>query len=143
MANTNGRDPVPAFSNDLFPYRQFPAWISLMRVLEAIGESQRQREPETSELVRLDKPLIQAGRCIAAIANGGLTSRRWQRRATAALVFLERAAHSVPAYEAEGALTRLEGDRILDGIIDTCDLLKQAIDGARIVEEDRASRAVH
>src|SRR3954465_4648720 len=102
MRTSNRRDPIPAFSNDLFPYRQFPAWISLMRVLEAIGESQRQ-QPEPADLVRLDKPLIQAGRCIAAIAGGGLTPGRWQRRATAALAFLQRAAHSVPGYEASGA----------------------------------------
>ncbi|MDB4966206.1 MAG: hypothetical protein JWN44_1895 [Myxococcales bacterium] len=128
---------VPPFSKSLFPYREFPAWKAVARAFELISRASSQL-PRRATLARLERPLVGASQRIVAVADGGLPPHRWHRRVCSALAYLQRAANAVPPYERSGALTRRQGDELLDAIIDACEHLSAAVVQAEIPDELRA-----
>jgi hypothetical protein len=137
MRKPKARVTVPPFSNDLFPHREFPAWLALARVFDVIGASLR-RQAVRSNLKRLHVPLAAAAERIMIVASGGLAPPRWHRRICAARRQLERAKQSLDDCVGTDALTPTEADLIRDGIDDAIVLLGDAVDTAQIPSEVRA-----
>ena len=124
---------VPPYDDQIFPYRSFPPWQSLMRVLGLIADilaTHARAAPLTAVEVRL----FQASRQIVQLACGDLSLAQWHRRACVAIDRLEQAKRAVGDYLASGRLDAAEARRLVDTVDDTIARLGEA--AARIPMPD-------
>jgi len=128
---------VPPYTDDLYPYRAFPPWKSLMRVCRLLA-SVTARRSEPTYFKFLEIALVQAGQRIVAVALGDLPPERWYRRARSALDRLERAKLAVVDYVAAGQLDLQEAQAFVDAIDVTIAQLVDEVGRKPLPEEIRA-----
>ena len=128
---------VPPYNDQLYPYRWFPPWISVMRCCSLLASVTARRSKQT-HFKFLEVALVQASQRIVAVALGDLPPGRWYRRARAAVDRLERAKLAVVDYVAAGALDFDEAQSFVDAIDVTIAQLVDEVARVRLPDEIRA-----
>lgn len=128
---------VPPYSEQLYPYRSFPPWKSVMRVCGLLASVTARRTKQT-HFKYLEVALLQASQRIVAVALGDLPPNRWYRRARAAVDRLERAKLAVVDYVAAGQLDLSEAQAFVDAIDVTIAQLVDEVARVRLPDEIRA-----
>ena len=128
---------VRPYSDQLYPYRSFPPWKSVMRVCSLVASMTARRTRQT-HFKYLEVALVQASQRIVAVALGDLPPHRWYRRARAAVDRLERAKLAVVDYVAAGALDLSEAQLLVDEIDATITQLVDEVARVPLPDEIRA-----
>jgi len=116
---------IPPFNDEIYPFKAFPPWQALMRVLQRIADVLGRREqPKTLRLVEVR--LFQAGKRVFQLSCGELTPAQWHRRVCIAIDRLEQAKRAALDYASAEKITPAEAQALIAAIDDTIARLGEA-----------------